>query len=543
MWLWGILYCLMMDFKTLEEARIDGGGFSLNEFSLFSLKGRDCKRFLQGQLTNDVLALKGGQSQLTARLNRVGQLLGWAYLAKMTGLKEKKWGEFILLVPQSFQREFIEDLKKFIIMDDVEILALKERPHGLMGLGHQIHLPRDANFFYLNFNGEHCICFWGEDPLAQVPPIDPEVWKGLEFLSGQPLWNQNIFQGQLVNETVINSLGVSYSKGCFLGQETAAKVETRRGAAYVPALLVLDGPSWLPAEGKEIYEEGGKKVGRVYSSLLIENRLYLQAALGREQRIEGRKLSFSFKAGEGVQGEVRLLPFFPYEQGTQRARAIYERGAEAFRENREDRALEIFRKALFYDPCFADAYESLGVILGRQGKYEEALAFMDKLLEVEPHSVMAHTNKSLYLMKLGKIEEAEEEKALATVAGFTQLGKKAGGEKAHIQARKEKEREWQHREKMFKQVLEIDSHDILANYGMGEIYFQRKEFEQALSCLEKVMVSDSRHTRAYLLGGKTLVALKERDRAFEILEKGIGIAAQSGDFKSAHEMQAILNKL
>ena len=38
---------------------------------------------------------------------------------------------------------------------------------------------------------------------------------------------------------------------------------------------------------------------------------------------------------------------------------------------------------------------------------------MDKLIEVDPDSIMAHSNKSLYLMKLGKIEEAEVEKEKA----------------------------------------------------------------------------------------------------------------------------------
>jgi tetratricopeptide (TPR) repeat protein len=46
-------------------------------------------------------------------------------------------------------------------------------------------------------------------------------------------------------------------------------------------------------------------------------------------------------------------------------------------------------------------------MLGRIERFEEAITWMDKLLSVNPQSVMAHTNKSLFLMKLGKIEEAE----------------------------------------------------------------------------------------------------------------------------------------
>ena len=54
---------------------------------------------------------------------------------------------------------------------------------------------------------------------------------------------------------------------------------------------------------------------------------------------------------------------------------------------------------------------------------------MDDLLQVDPESIMAHTNKSLYLMKLGKIEEAEKEKDLATVKSFKKAGQDAKNKK------------------------------------------------------------------------------------------------------------------
>ena len=115
------------------------------------------------------------------------------------------------------------------------------------------------------------------------------------------------------------------------------------------------------------------------------------------------------------------LPLFEKKSSKELSEELFEFASEVFRYD-EDDAARWFERAIEIDPENQDACESLGVCLGRMGLFERGIELMDKLLKLNPDSVMAHTNKSLFLMKLGKIEEAEEEKSLATVAGFKQLG-------------------------------------------------------------------------------------------------------------------------
>ncbi len=521
-----------MNFRDIEDLRIDGGFFSLDSYSLFSVTGQDGERFLQGQLTSDVTSLKDQESQFTVRLNRVGQVVAWAYLAKIQN-------QFFLLVPNQVKEDLISDLEKYMIMDDVQIDFVSDAPQGVLGLNSELYFDKSTSFFHFDFNGESCLCFWGKGLESKSLELEKNYWKALEILSGQPILGVNVFKGQLVNETRLNSLGVNYSKGCFLGQETVAKIETRRGAAKFPILLTTNEIGSV--ENSEIYWES-KKVGRIYSSVFIDEYLYIQASLGREQRVEGREFKFCVGDKEFI-ATVKHFPFFPYRDLKERAQQLYELGAKAFREGREERALQVLKKSIEFDPNLADAYESIGVILGRLEKYEQAMSYMDKLLGVDPDSVMAHTNKSLYLMKLGKIEEAEEEKAKATVAGFAQLGRDADQKKAFELARQKREEEIQRREKMFEQVLEIDPDDVLANYGMGDICFHRQNYHQALPFIEKVLEQNSKHSVAYLLMGKTLIALGEGKKAKAILEKGVVIAAQNGDLMPANEMQAQLSQI
>ena len=46
---------------------------------------------------------------------------------------------------------------------------------------------------------------------------------------------------------------------------------------------------------------------------------------------------------------------------------------------------------------------------------------MDKIIKIDPAHVMARTNKSLFFMREGKIEEAEREKELASNLSVGQI--------------------------------------------------------------------------------------------------------------------------
>ncbi len=75
------------------------------------------------------------------------------------------------------------------------------------------------------------------------------------------------------------------------------------------------------------------------------------------------------------------------------------------------KAQALLEEALRLDPSFADGYEALGVLLGRTGKFAEAIDIFKRLEEVAPNEPMVHTNLSLFYMKLGDKTAAEEEKA------------------------------------------------------------------------------------------------------------------------------------
>ena len=72
---------------------------------------------------------------------------------------------------------------------------------------------------------------------------------------------------------------------------------------------------------------------------------------------------------------------------------------------------------------------------------------------------MAHTNKSLYLMKLGRIEEAEEEKSNAAVKSFSYFGEEA-----------KKKKEDEKKVKALKKQMKIDEEVKVSTFAGKQVF-------------------------------------------------------------------------
>lgn len=90
---------------------------------------------------------------------------------------------------------------------------------------------------------------------------------------------------------------------------------------------------------------------------------------------------------------------------------------EAFDHLANDRLAEAvarYREALDVDPRLSIAWNGLAMALARQEDLEGAIEAAKKLVELEPDEPLGHTSLSIFYQRLGRIAEAEDEKALAT---------------------------------------------------------------------------------------------------------------------------------
>ncbi len=510
----------------MNSFRYFSGKFS-RSFHSFKLEGPDVESFLQAQSTFNIQELPVGSFHLTAFLDPQGrnETFGWL-------LREEK--NFLLLAPESLKDITTERLNRYLISEEVEI-------HGpyweewTSVVGSDAFLQKNSSSFTGEMFADKALLTRTNlgAAVAEIPDEDLDAWRAL---TGWPDFEGKDFQKEIINNNRLFDLCVSFNKGCYPGQETVSKIATRRGAAYGPVLL----------ETTEKTEPGvvtnfGNKIGTAIGCYEWEKRFYLPASLLRDFRVEKMKVSASIDQQE----RVLTVRYYPLISGRDedKAQELFYEGSHHFLKGNEQSAEEAFKLAIKLDPHHADALESLGVLLGRLGRYEEAIEWMKKLSESHPSSVMAHTNLSMFLMKLGKIEEAEEQKSFATVKSFQKFGEEAKTREALDADKKKRLDEWSKREGMFHQVLEIDSEDTLANYGLGSIAVEKGEWEKALTYLEKVIMADPKYSVAYLALGKAYQSLGRKEQAVATYKEGIKVAAAKGDLMPANQMQSELERI
>ena len=489
------------------------------KLGLIHIKGSDAKSFLGNQSTFDVNLLKENQFHLISFLDPQGRIQSYGWLL----LKDNQYS---YLVPPALVDLSIERLNRFLISEDVEIIEA-----GFQDCFFSLNGEKNEGLAGTLFDQESYLTFSSTDA-KELTLSEVESYR---ILTGYPEFNPETFLPEIINNTLLFELALSRNKGCYPGQETVNKIANNRGAAFYPLLLRSDKPLV-----KGTLRAFDKKIGEITAVTEFEDSYFAEAKLLRDFRVEGLDLTFSIDEKEF---KVRVFNH-PYLKGDNKTKSdeLYHQAIDKFQQGDIQNSEKLFKLAIRINPLNADAYEALGVMLGRENRFDEAIEWMKKLAELDPTSVLAHTNLSMFFMKKGEIELAEEHKSQATLKSFAQFGREAQEKEKKAQEQKHKQSEWARREEMFRQVLEIDAEDTLANFGLGTLSVEREEYDKAIEHLEAVIRADAKYSAAYLPLGQAYLGAKRKDDALKIWREGISVAAAKGDLMPANQMQALLNQ-
>jgi tetratricopeptide (TPR) repeat protein len=240
-----------------------------------------------------------------------------------------------------------------------------------------------------------------------------------------------------------------------------------------------------------------------------------------------------------MKARVLLPPVYKAADQSSRVQYLYDRAIRVFANGEEEEALGFLEEALRIDPGFADGYEVLGVILGRKGWYHEAIDIFKRLEEFAPHEPMVNTNLSLYYMKLGDKQIAEDHSAIAAQKSM-RLGRIKEGATASDVAREQelsRRKDAERKRGMFQQVLDFDPVDPIALFGMGSALSTLGEMALAAGFLERASQVDKNNSAVYLAWGKCLESLQRNEEAMNVYNKGVTIASTRGDLMPLKEME------
>lgn len=95
---------------------------------------------------------------------------------------------------------------------------------------------------------------------------DAELWRSRRVAIGWPEWGLDMDESTLPQEANLDELhAISYTKGCYVGQETVARIHFRGHVNRHLRRLSVDGDA-LPPAGAELLEGSGRAVGDTRSA-------------------------------------------------------------------------------------------------------------------------------------------------------------------------------------------------------------------------------------------------------------------------------------
>lgn len=115
---------------------------------------------------------------------------------------------------------------------------------------------------------------------------------------------------------------------------------------------------------------------------------------------------------------------FMTQTARQKAEDHYYAALDLVADGEAERAVNEYRSALSADPDFTEAMHGLARVLQGLGRLDEAIATAQRIAELDPDDVLAHTSLSVLYQMKGMIPEAEAEGNKARVLSWKQQLKK-----------------------------------------------------------------------------------------------------------------------
>jgi len=290
-----------------------------------ALRGEDRFRWLSGMVTNTVNELAPNAGAWNLVLNAQGRIQGDLHVWRDND-------ELDLILAAGQYEKLLAHLERFIIMDDVELLPQNETALGLSGplagvLLERLGLPAPSEPMTTaraNWNGPPMRIARAYGVLvphyelwmqaAQLPaalveagalPVGAAALESFRIAEGIPAYGIDIAERDLPQETS-QLRALSFSKGCYQGQEIVERIRSRGSVHRHLRLLELFGP--VPAAGSELTLNGGVNAGQITSAaelpLAVGHRIFALAMMRGEAEL--RSQSFSYQAGEAV-GTAKIL--------------------------------------------------------------------------------------------------------------------------------------------------------------------------------------------------------------------------------------------
>ena len=249
------------------------GMTELSTLGLLSIKGLDAKTFLQGQVTCNLNDITPQKSLLGAHCNLKGRMQ--SIFRIFLDSHDKTSMHYYLCLPQPMLAIAQQNFKKFALFSKVDITIATD----LVGIGlygthaGKIHLEHDYDCVSKETKNGVCHIsripgsipryeLWGTKEVinqisstiaSSTQPVLPHIWELLDIQAGIPTVYPSTIDQILPHHANLSILkGISYDKGCYLGQEIIARMQYRGKIKKHMYRAFIQESDTLPVPGAQV---------------------------------------------------------------------------------------------------------------------------------------------------------------------------------------------------------------------------------------------------------------------------------------------------
>ncbi len=244
--------------EHLAIARAGGAIYAHGDLALVRVSGRDAARLLQNVVTSDIDALAVGEGQYGLALTPKGKPLADAWIVREAD------DAFVCACEAGARDDLCATLKRYRLASRADIAdvtgerTLLERPLAAPGDGWHAG-PLGA---LLLAGVDEARSAWDAALAAGAVAIGADVRETLRVEQGLPRYGVDFDATNLPAEAGVVERAVSFTKGCYIGQEPIVRLAHRGHANRELRRLQLGEALRLPAT----LLDGEREVGRITSS-------------------------------------------------------------------------------------------------------------------------------------------------------------------------------------------------------------------------------------------------------------------------------------